>query len=239
MTCQLIIGNKNYSSWSMRVWLALRLTGIEFEEIMIPIYSEGAHALVKDLGGQTGLVPVLVVDGLAIWDTLAILEYLAEQSQVIWPADPGHRATARSYAGEVHSGFNDLRAAMPCNTRARNRRAIITDGVAEDIARTVAIWETSGRFGTEWLFGEFSAADIIFAPIATRFRTYGIDLKGRAADYGAALLGHPLVAQWLVDGACEPVTISALEIGSDSQTRKDTGHGAGNALSTVPHLPQG
>lgn len=213
MTYRLILGNKNYSSWSMRAWLVMRLLDLEFDETIIPIYSEGARDLVIDLGGETGLVPVLLDGDLAIWDTLAILEYLHERHAFVWPSRADHRARARSYAGEVHSGFSALRDAMPCNTRARGRRAVVSPAVEQDIRRTAHIWAGSGNFGTPWLFGEFSGADIMFAPIATRFQTYGIALTGRAGFYRDSLLHHPLVVEWLKSGEAEHGVIPGSEIG--------------------------
>ena len=213
MTYRLILGNKNYSSWSMRAWLLMRLIGAEFEETMVEIYSEGARDLVKDLGGETGLVPVLLDGDLAIWDTLAIFEYLHERHPGVWPPRADHRALARSQAGEVHSGYTDLRNAMPCNTRARGRRAVMSPAVEQDIRRTVHIWEQSGNFGSPWLFGAFCGADIMFAPIATRFQTYGVALTGRAASYCSSLLRHPLVAEWLAAGEAEEGVIPGSEIG--------------------------
>jgi glutathione S-transferase len=213
MTYRLILGNKNYSSWSMRAWLLMRLIGVDFEETIIPIYSEGARDQVMDLGGETGLVPVLLEGDLAIWDTLAIFEYLHERHPSVWPMRADHRARARSYAGEVHSGYAALREAMPCNTRARGRRAVISPAVEDDIRRTTYIWEGSGNFGSPWLFGAFCGADIIFAPIATRFQTYGIALSGRATAYCESLLHHPLVAEWLASGELEEGVISGSETG--------------------------
>ncbi|HEX4736042.1 MAG TPA: glutathione S-transferase [Allosphingosinicella sp.] len=213
MTYRLVLGNKNYSSWSMRAWLLMRLVGVEFEETIVPVYSEGARDLVMGLGGETGLAPVLLADGLAVWDTLAIFEFLHERHSSVWPVRADHRARARSYAGEVHSGYAALREAMPCNTRARGRRADVSPAVEQDIRRTAQIWEASGNFGSPWLFGAFCGADIMFAPVATRFQTYGIALSGRAASYCDSLLHHPLVVEWLAAGEVEPGAIPECETG--------------------------
>ncbi|WP_269716304.1 glutathione S-transferase family protein [Caulobacter sp. NIBR2454] len=213
MTLTLAIGNKNYSSWSMRAWLLLKLVGADFDEVMIPIYRDGARDMVRAMGGETGMVPLLKDGDLAVWDTLAIFEYVAERFPGVWPADPAHRARARSYAAEVHAGFNDLRAAMPCNTRARNRRAVMTPQVEADIARVLQIWETAGRHGSPWLFGEFGGVDAMFAPIATRFQSFGVELTGRPLAYQQALLAHPLMVEWLAAGAAETGVIEASEIG--------------------------
>lgn len=204
----LVIGNKNYSSWSMRAWMALRLARLPFDEVNIEVYSPGARDQVKALGGETGLVPVLIADGAAIWDTMAIIEYLHELRPGVWPAEPLARARARSYAGEVHSSFNALREAMPCNTRARNHRADISQQVRAEIARIADIWS---RVQGDWLFGPFCAADIMFAPIAARFRTYDVELRGAAKAYEQRLLAHPLAVEWFALGQAEPMTIDRFE----------------------------
>jgi glutathione S-transferase len=207
----LVLGQKNYSSWSMRAWLLLRHLGVPFQERSIALYTETSRQAVRRLGGETGLVPVLRQGDLAIWDTLAIFEYLHETHGGVWPAAPSLRARARSLCGEVHSGFGALRAAMPVNTRARNRRADHAPEVDADISRAIDIWSHPEG---PWLLGDFGAADIMFAPIATRFQTYGVELPPAAARYGEALLAHPLVAEWLVLGAAEPDRIDSLELGA-------------------------
>ena len=213
MVLQLVLGNKNYSSWSMRAWLLLRFAKMPFEEITISLYVPEARQRVKELGGQTGLVPVLLVDGHPIWDTLAITEFVHEQQPAVWPTDRLARGRARSYAGEVHSSLNDLRAAMPVNTRARNRSPTRTAAVEADIARVASIWDTTGNDSEgPWLFGRFTAADIMFAPVATRFQTYGVAMIGRAADYQERLLSHPLVHEWLALGEVEPTVIEQFEL---------------------------
>jgi len=212
MSCILLIGSKNYSSWSMRAWLLLRHLAVPFQERTVPLYTATSREEVRALGGETGLVPVLKQGELAIWDTLAIFEYLHETHGGVWPADPAARARARSLCGEVHSSFNALRAAMPVNTRARNRAAKRDAAVEADISRTIQVWSGPGAKGT-WLFGDFGAADIVFAPIATRFQTYGVALPPAAARYGEALLSHPLVSEWLALGAAEKDRIAVLEIG--------------------------
>lgn len=189
--------------------MILRLADLPFREVTIDLYETDARARVKALGGETGLVPVLIADNQAIWDTLAIAEYLYELKPIIWPSVPAQRARARSYAGEVHSGLNALRAAMPCNTRARNRIADRSPAVEADIARVAEIWS---RAEGEWLFGEFSAADIMFAPVSARFRTYDVTLQGPAHDYCERLLAHPLAAEWFRLGKAETATIEQFEL---------------------------
>jgi len=166
-----------------------------------------------NLGGQTGLVPVLEADGYPIWDTLAITEFLFEQYPSVWPDERFARARARSYSGEVHSSLNALRNAMPVNTRGRRRLAVRTDAVEQDIARVAEIWASSGTYRDgPWLLGAFCAADIIFAPVASRFQTYGVSLSGQAERYLNQLLSHPLVAEWLDLGQREPEVIEQFEL---------------------------
>jgi glutathione S-transferase len=208
-TLRLVIGSKNYSSWSMRAWMLLRWAGLSFAEVPVDLYVPGSRQRVVALGGQTGLVPVLIADGHPIWDTIAIAEFVHELSPKIWPADAFDRARARSYAGEVHSGLHAIRAAMPCNTRARDRLARRTGQVDAEIARVAEIW---GRAGDAWLFGDFCGADIMFAPVAARFRTYGVELHGSADDYFRRLLAHPLAAAWFELGEAEPMVIERFEL---------------------------
>lgn len=213
MALQLVIGDKNYSSWSMHAWLLLRFVDMPFEEIAIFLYVADARQRVRELGGETGLVPVLSVDGHPIWDTLAITEFVYEQHPAVWPTDCFERGRARSYAGEVHSSLNDLRAAMPVNTRARARSPVRTAAVEADIARVASIWDTSGNDPeSPWLFGRFTAADIMFAPVATRFQTYNVAMSGRAAEYQERLLSHPLLHEWLALGELEPTVIEQFEL---------------------------
>jgi glutathione S-transferase len=185
---------------------------VPFDEMTVPLYRPESRETVRALGGQTGLVPVLLDGGTAIWDTLAIFEHLYENYPVVWPDSRSDRDRARSISGEIHSAFHALRSAMLVNTRARGRCAIRTAEVTADIERVLEIWN-SHRGGTPWLFGAFSGADIMFAPIATRFQTYGVQLEGPAKEYMNRLLGHPLVAEWLRLGQEEVDVISTLEVG--------------------------
>lgn len=213
MELRLVLGSRNYSSWSMRAWLLLRFVDVSFEEITVLLFEPGAREQVLKLGGQSGLVPVLQVDGHSIWDTLAITEYLYELHPAIWPDERFARARARSYCGEVHSGLSALRNAMPLNTRARRRCATRTGAVEQDIARVAEIWTGSGSYGDgPWLFDAFCAADIMFAPIASRFQTYGVSLTGEARRYQDRLLAHPLVAEWCELGRRESVVIEQFEL---------------------------
>src|SRR6185312_877320 len=213
MKLQLVLGNKNYSSWSMRAWLLLRLVEAQFEEISVSLYLPDSREKVLELGGQTGLVPVLLTDEYPIWDTLAIAEYLFELYPAVWPENRHERARARSYGGEVHSSLNALREAMPINAKGRNRIAVVTPAVDQDISRVIQIWNTAGLHKDgPWLFGKICAADIMFAPVASRFQTYGISLSGQADRYLKQLLSHPLVIEWFDLGAQETTVIERFEL---------------------------
>jgi glutathione S-transferase len=212
MAYTLIIGNKNYSSWSMRAWLLMEFLGLAYDEVSVALYAPGSRSIVESHGGQTGLVPVLKDGDTAIWDTMAIVEHLFESHPELWPETKAHRARARSICGEVHSGMNALRNAMPVNTRGRNRQTNMTEDVRRDIARVEQIWaECLTLSGGPWLFGPFCAADILFAPIATRFQTYAVELGAPAAAYRDRILAHPLVSRWLALGEMEPGMIALFE----------------------------
>lgn len=214
MSYTLVIGNKNYSSWSMRAWLLLKLADVPFDELSIELYTDTARAEVRARGGETGRVPVLKHGELAIWETLAIAEYLYESCPAIWPGERAVRARARSVSGEMCSGMFALRDAMSVNLRARGRRVAMTSELAADIARVQAIWTSclDTSMGP-WLFGGYSAADVMFAPVTTRFRTYGVELDGAAGDYGERLLEHPDVLQWHELAAHDPTTLPQFEQG--------------------------
>ncbi len=201
----LVIGNKNYSSWSMRPWVLLHGCGIAFQERMLKFESQDWRDNIARLS-PSGLVPVLWEGepgkGFATWDTLAIAERLHElfPGRGVWPADALPRAQARSAAAEMHSGFRALRGAMPMNIRGRHPGKGMNPDVAKDIERISALWKSArGPF----LFGEFCAADAFYAPVATRFVTYGVELKGAARDYQQALLESPGVRAWSLDAAGE------------------------------------
>jgi glutathione S-transferase len=207
----LVIGNKNYSSWSMRPWVALRGCGIAFTERMLKFHSQEWQDHIDTLS-PSGLVPVLwegePSNGFATWDTLAIIERAHELAPGagVWPADPRARARARSICAEMHGGFRALRGAMPMNIRSRYPGKGMTPDVAKDIERISALWSAArtefGRTGP-YLFGAFSAADAYFAPVATRFVTYDVKLAGPARDYQFALLDAPAVRAWSADGVKE------------------------------------
>ena len=206
---RLVIGNKNWSSWSLRPWLAMRRFGLPFEEINVRLRQADSKAAILKFS-PSGLVPLLLDGDLAVWDSLAIIEYLAEQhpDKHMWPADRQARALARCVSAEIHSGFAPLRQACSMEILAAKPLEPVPEEVASDIRRIVALWrECRSKYGDggPFLFGEFSAADAMYAPVASRFRTYIPDLgrygdDGTAADYVAAIFATPEVAAW-IDGA--------------------------------------
>lgn len=207
----LVIANKNYSSWSMRPWVLLRGRGIPFQERMLKFESPEWRDHIARLS-PSGLVPVLWEGepgtGFATWDTLAIAERLHEifPDRGIWPADPQARAQARSAAAEMHSGFRALRGAMPMNIRSRYPGKGMNEGVAKDIARIDLLWSSLRKNfgkGGPYLFGDYSAADAFYAPVATRLVTYGVELKGAAREYQQALLDSPGVKAWSAEAVKE------------------------------------
>lgn len=197
----LVMGNRNYSSWSMRAWLAVEQTGAPFREEMIWFDEDGDRG--KRLAwSPAGRVPVLRHGELTVWDSLAIGEYLAElcPEAGLWPHDPAARARARSLCAEMHSGFFAIRNKLPLNCRARAAARDRGSEVGAEVRRVVEIWEGTRReygSGGEFLFGARSLADAFFAPVASRFQTYAIALDGAAAEYAANLLACPPVRDWL------------------------------------------
>jgi glutathione S-transferase len=200
----LVIGNKNYSSWSMRAWVALRGCEVAFTERQLKFESQGWRDNIATLS-PSGLVPVLWEGepgaGFATWDTLAIVERAHELSPAsgVWPADPRARARARSICAEMHGGFRALRSAMPMNIRSRYPGKGMTPDVARDIDRIGALWTAAktefGR-GGPYLFGSFSAADAYYAPVASRFATYDVRLSGAVKEIQQALLRAAAVQAW-------------------------------------------
>lgn len=202
----LIIGNKNYSSWSMRPWVAMRAFGIPFQEVRVLLdQADTANKIAEYCA--SGRVPVLLAGEMTIWDSLAICEYLAEQfhEHHLWPADVAARAMARSICAEMHGGFMGLRTAMSMNIRARFPGKGRSADAQADIGRISEIWEEClSRFGHhQFLFGEFSIADAYFAPVVTRFRTYGVSLAPALNAYCERVLAHPAVAQWVSEAEAE------------------------------------
>jgi len=211
----LTIGNKNYSSWSLRAWILLKNLGLEFGERIVTL---DTPAYERDIGAlsPTRRVPVLEHGTLRIWDSLAICEYASELAGRGWPADRPARAVARSACAEMHSGFGALRSQWPMNARALGRRTAIDAALAADITRIEDLWgECRQRFGARgpWLFGDYSVADAMYAPVVLRFRTYGPGLRPVSAAYCAAVLADAHLRDWLAAAAAEPWTIEYSEVG--------------------------
>ena len=203
----LVIGNKNYSSWSLRPWLLLKQAGIPFREQYIPIRSEAWQSRILDLS-PSGKVPALIHGDVRAWDSLAICEYLAERfpENQLWPAAIAARAEARSVSAEMHSGFQALRQNMFMNIRRRMPTRGRTPEALADIDRIVAIWnDCRARHGSggPFLFGAFSIADAMYAPIALRFETYAVQTKGAASDYAQTLLALPALQEWVAAAHAE------------------------------------
>ena len=213
----LVIGNKNYSSWSLRAWLLMREAGIEFEEHRIVLDTDDTARQISEFS-SAGRVPILVLGDTTVWDTLAIAETLAERypDKLLWPQDAGARAHARSISAEMHSGFAVLREQMPMNCRAMGRRVPLPDELTDDIDRIIAIWsECHRRYGDsgQWLFGDFSIADAMFAPVVLRFRTYGINLPESAGYYPHRVLESEAMQSWLAACESEIEVIEREELG--------------------------
>jgi glutathione S-transferase len=216
MALTLVIGNKAYSSWSLRPWLLLQHGGIAFDEVRIPLYRDDSAAPLARWS-PTGKVPVLIDGELSIPESIAIIEYLAERfpDRCGWPRDTAARAIARAASAEMHAGFAALRNEMPFNCRQR-RRVALSPAATQDVRRVQALWaDCRARFGAggPWLFGAFSPADAMFAPVALRFVTYGVPLDAPARAYVDAVAAHPAVQEWIAAGRTESEVIAGSEVG--------------------------
>lgn len=213
---RLIIGNKNYSSWSLRPWLAMTALGIPFEEVLVPLDAPDFKARMWERS-PAGKVPVLIDGAAVVWESSAILEHLAERfpDKGIWPAEPVARAHARSLATEMHNGFSALRRVAPMNLwRPVEPRAFAEDAL-KDVRRIVRRWgEARRRFGAggDFLFGAFSGADAMYAPVATRLRTYAIEVDEVASAYVDAIHAHPAFAAWKEAALKETGTLAEDEV---------------------------
>ena len=211
----LVIGNKNYSPWSLRPWLLMKHVNLEFHELLIPLDTPETREQI-DRYAPSGRVPVLRQGTLCVWDSLAICEYIAELSGKGWPQAREARAVARAVCAEMHSGFSTLRSLWPMNARARNRRTAVTAALEADVERIDELWnDCRGRFGGggPWLFGEYSIADAMYAPVVLRFNTYAARISQTARWYMATVLEDAPLQQWLQAAQQEPWTIAAEEIG--------------------------
>lgn len=217
---KLLIGNKCYSSWSLRMWLLMRAKGLPFEEIMVPLDQPGfKETIYRHAPHSAGTVPTLVDGPVAVWETLAIAEYLHEKHphHGVWPRDAAARAHARAISSEMHGGFGALRSACPMNLGKHFPTRDRGEGVARDVARICAIWrETREAYGTRaggaFLYGAFSAADAMFAPVVTRLATYSIPVDQVSATYMSAVLDMPAYRDWLAAALSEPWIVDQDEV---------------------------
>ena len=211
----LTMGNKNYSSWSLRPWLLMKHLGLVFAERVIPLDTpDFARDVVST--SPTRRVPVLRHGDLLVWDSLAICEYACELAGRGWPTERAARAIARAACAEMHSGFSILRSQWPMNARATGRRTAPNPERSAEIARIESLWaECRSRFGAggPWLFGEFSVADAMYAPVVLRLRTYGATVREATAAYMATVQGDAHVREWLAAAAAESWIIESSEIG--------------------------
>lgn len=201
---ELYIGNKNYSSWSMRPWVLMRSLGIDFVEHLRPFHTNHGEGSFRRFS-PSGRVPLLVDGDLRVWDSLAIAEHLAEQHAGVWPGERAARAWARSAAAEMHSGFSALRNECSMSVGVRIRLHRQSDALQADLQRIDDLWKDGlSRFGGPFLAGSrFSAVDAFFAPVATRLQTYGLTLSDASAAYAARVLDHPPVREWIKAGLAE------------------------------------
>ncbi len=211
----LTIGNKNYSSWSLRPWILMKHVGLSFGERLLPL---DTPEFARDIAAisPTRRVPVLQHGDLLLWDSLAIGEYACELAGRGWPTQREARAVARSVCAEMHAGFSILRSQWPMNARALGRRTAANPERSADIARIEDLWaDCRRRFGASgpWLFGEYSVADAMYAPVILRLRTYGAHLRPLSAEYSATVLADPHMRDWLSAAEAESWSIEASEIG--------------------------
>jgi glutathione S-transferase len=212
---KLVIGNKNYSSWSFRPWIGLKAAGISFDEEVIPLYGEGAKAEILK-HSPAGKVPILIDGDIRVWESLAILEYIAEKfpDANLWPSDPAARAHARAISTEMHAGFAPLRSECGMNFwRPPGKRALSADAQA-NIARVQEIWsEARERYGAggPFLFGKFTIADAMYAPVVSRFETYAIDVTPAVKAYMQAMIALPAWQEWRDAALREPWVIPTFE----------------------------
>jgi glutathione S-transferase len=215
---KLIIGNRAYSSWSMRGWLACKQSGEEFEEYVVPLYDADWEKRREgdEFAPSLGKVPILWDGDIVVWDSLAIVEFLADRygPALYWPEDEGARAVARSMSAEMHSSFSNLRRELPMNVRKSFPPKDLTEPVRVEIDRILQLWaQARARFGGtgEYLFGDWCAADMMYAPVVTRFITYGVAVPNFAGSYMKAVLSHPHVAEWIDKAQDEPWVVESVE----------------------------
>jgi glutathione S-transferase len=215
MALTLVLGNKNYSSWSMRPWMALKAAGVAFDEVVIPLYTDDPADKQRILKySPAGKVPILLDGAVTVWDSLAIIEYLAEKfpDKGFWPADTAARAHARSISAEMHSGFMALRNECSMNIKRPVHKRTLSADAKANAERVQQIWsECRKAYGGPFLFGAFSGADAMYAPVVHRFRIYGVEVTGAAADYMGAMQAHPAFATWNADALNEKWAIEKFD----------------------------
>jgi len=216
---KLIIGNRAYSSWSMRGWLAVKQSDEEFEEYVVPMFDADWEKRREgdEFAPSLGKVPIMWDGECVVWDSLAIIEFLADRygGDLYWPADETARGMARSMAAEMHSGFANLRRELPMNVRKSFAPREISEPVREEIDRILQLWaQARARFGGtgQFLFGDWCAADMMYAPVVTRFITYAVPVPSFAAVYMKAVLSHPDVSEWIDKAQDEPWVIDQYEV---------------------------
>lgn len=213
----LIIGNQNYSSWSLRPWILLKHAGIAFDTLRIGLFTDTFKEEISRYS-EAGKVPVYQDGDLLLWESLAICEYIAELRPQLWPEDKQARAIARAICSEMHAGFSALRNELPMNCRARNRRIQISDQCRTDIARIESIWrQCREQYASEgpWLFGRYSVADAFYAPVVLRFQGYALSLSDETQAYCQTVLADPHLQQWITDGRAEPEVLAEDEAGEE------------------------
>jgi glutathione S-transferase len=216
---KLIIGNKNYSSWSLRGWLAAKQSGLHFDELIIPLYGENWDEQKREIGEiapSHGKVPVLWDGDAVVWDSLAIVDYLADKvgRDRFWPKPDDARAMARSMVAEMHAGYHALRSECPMNIRRHVAGHVLSGEARADVVRVLTLWaEARARFGRggPFLFGTFCAADIFYAPVVSRFRTYGVPVPGFAATYMDAVWEHDWMQAWIAAAEGEEWRVDQYE----------------------------
>ena len=240
MALHLIIGNKNYSSWSLRPWLAMKVAGIAFDETVISLDAKDFKARVTALSGA-GRVPVLIDGDVRVWESLAILEYLAEKFPAagLWPEHAAARAHARAIACEMHAGFLPLRRHLPMNVARPVKTRTLDDGAAADAARIDAIWsECRAKFGGPFLFGPFGAADAMYAPVVWRFHTYAVEVSAAARTYMRAVMALPACLEWREAARREPWVLAARRSGLAGNPARVIAAGATRSAQTLLKLAQ-
>jgi glutathione S-transferase len=216
MSLRLIVGNKNYSSWSLRPWVALKAAGIDFDEVVIPIYRDDSKPRLL-AHSPAGKVPILIDGDVTVWESLAILEHISEKFPAagLWPADATERSHARAISAEMHAGFAALRRACPMNCRRPAKSRDLSPEVEQDIRRIDSMWsDCRARFGQggPFLFGRLTAADAMYAPIVLRFETYAIEVSPASRSYMKAVAALPAMREWSAAARAEEWVLPQFEV---------------------------